>query len=229
MKVLMNKKFCLIDVHENDEPGVLATNFGKQEGIDEDLVKILEKEIENHIEKIIENETFERFDYRKTENESLNNTDELSKLKTMGSLKFWNSDSFEFKNSIRNARSFSPDKKHKIPKEKLRQYKIIFNYLNPNNQGKLTILNILKLNLEQRLYKILMPIIIDIDSSGFSIGFAEFCEKMDLLVKFLNEKNKNYLFSPNLSVNLKYLNSPKPQKNFTRNRNLYSPTIQQKY
>ena len=51
MKVLMNKKFCLIDVHENDEPGVLATNFGKQEGIDEDLVKILEKEIENHIEK----------------------------------------------------------------------------------------------------------------------------------------------------------------------------------
>ena len=208
---------------------MLATNFGKQEGIDEDLVKILEKEIENHIEKIIENETFERFDYRKTENESLNNTDELSKLKTMGSLKFWNSDSFEFKNSIRNARSFSPDKKHKIPKEKLRQYKIIFNYLNPNNQGKLTILNILKLNLEQRLYKILMPIIIDIDSSGFSIGFAEFCEKMDLLVKFLNEKNKNYLFSPNLSVNLKYLNSPKPQKNFTRNRNLYSPTIQQKY
>ena len=152
-------------VFENDEPSLLAQDFKKRHKITKEACNMLEKEIEKNIDVIVNEEEFDRNNYNTLENpfncttetyfkDSLNS---ISKLKTMGTLRMSELSTLKNKLStdkyLANSRSLSPiTSRNAIYKVKLYRFQTVFQYLNPNKQGKITAERLKQLNLNQKLY-----------------------------------------------------------------------------
>lgn len=202
LKVHIKDSVDLIKVHENDEPSVLAGEFAEKHSLDSDSKVLIEKEIEKRIDEILTTgpkhvtiiEEAPNYDNKDLftsceSHKTLKNTEAL-RVSDLQSTMY----SSITKDINRSMRSCSPVKLK--PNNKLYQFSQLFKYLNPNAKGKITMESILKINLKNKLSKILMPIIIDIDNSKLELTFGSFCKKMEVLLKYLTPRERDYLSMP---------------------------------
>ena len=217
LKIQIKDEIQYLIVHENDEPSQLVSDFAREHNLNKELSILIEKEIETKIDNLINENLINKDFTLQSENiinkhikiiddnfteedeKNLNNfSSSTHKFKALNSLRTNDfkstNDSFDTGEYFRSIKSYSPVKMPKISKDhQLYQFRDIFKYLKPNKQGYLTIENILQINLNDRLSKILMPLIIDIESLGLSLNYSEFCERMEILLRFLSPKEKSYL------------------------------------
>ena len=224
LKINIKSIVDFIRVFENDEPYNLAQEFIKKHHLSSKSLKIIEKEIELNIDRIM-NSTSLAINSEEYEGEERNNSkllandsisklkttesmnESISKLKTTASLKtsiFSGSKHlFSRDEYISSVKSLSPNKRRNyIDRVKLYRFQTAFRYLNPDKNGKITCKQIAKLKLSERLYKILMPIIDDIKARNLKLGYREFCAEMEILLDCLSSEDKYYILSPHVHVPL---------------------------
>jgi hypothetical protein len=228
IKVILENTIEYLDVHEFDAPWTLSAQFCYSNNLDKIYESIIQKEIEKCIEKVIKGQFDDLEEFNNTGNNLEINYENFSNLRTMGSLHL--SDLKTTQNNNTGLKRFNKSvTPYRISKKTREQYLKIFNYMHPTPDKRLCIRNILELNLRHRLYKILMPIIIDIDLSNSFLSFNEFCLKLEVLMKFLSNEDKRYILAPGLWISskdtkakLKNINNTKV--NWTsKDRNCVSP------
>jgi hypothetical protein len=197
-----------IIVHEDDEPFVLASLFGRKHGLDRSSVLALEKEVELNIKDFIETQepTFLSKDTFGSPNDYLEkSTESLSKLRTMGTLKMSSyktpDNSLHYPNNTGSSNPFSPSKSRTLlDKTKLYRFQTLFRSLHPDKNGKVSAKTISKLNSSHKVYRILAPVINHIVNKNSFMNYREFCTQMELLFNHLCTEDKYYILSPNLKT-----------------------------
>jgi len=96
-------------------------------------------------------------------------------------------------------RSLSPLRvKIELNKAKLFRFSVIFKLLNPTSKGKIFFRRSMNAATNQRLLSLLSPILENLSTIPQGINYREFCFKMEILLKYLNDQEKYFLFSPHL-------------------------------
>lgn len=126
------------------------------------------------------------------------------------------------RSSYSKIRSSSPLKvKIELNKAKLFRFSIIFKLLNPTFKGKLLIHRSLKAELDPKLSEILVPLLDNLSTTPQGFTYREFCLKMEVLLKYLSDEQKYFLYSPHLyttSAQLPNRHRYSPQKSSSNRR-----------
>ena len=96
-------------------------------------------------------------------------------------------------------RSSSPLKvKIELNKVKLHRFACLFKLLNPNTRSRVLYSRAIKSRIDIKLEQILLPIFENLAKIPLGITYREFCCKLDILMKYLNDEDKYFLLSPHL-------------------------------
>ena len=199
LRVLFKNIVDIIRVYENDEPCDIAKAFVAKHKLGKNLENLLENEIEKNIEKVLQNNN-DKVD------EKLGQSQDFLKFETVLEHLTTNyTDSpriSQYNTSVNTAYNNIETYKSRfaLDKIKLYRFKTIFQFLCPDNNGKISFFRIKRLNLQQKIYKILMPIINELKINKCFINYREFCTKMESLLKSLSSEEKYYILSPNLNL-----------------------------
>jgi hypothetical protein len=202
LDVVWDDKHWLMQVFENDEPCLLAEEFGKVNQLNQGYVKLIEKEIEKRIQEMIDLEKGgDRVD--------------------TGNFDLMTRSSLDQKPANRNSRSNSPSRKKNT--QKLSQYKKIFQFLTPFETISEETMSCI--DLKHRVCRILLPLLIDLNSTDQKIDFITFCCKMDALNKVLPGSDWNTLMT--FQLNLRESSPEVKNKKFQRT--LFNESLSKKY
>lgn len=191
LEVLLGNNKDLIKVFEDDEPKELAKAFSVKHGLDLEAQSLIEAELERRIDFIFTvsqkpKKTIEKtLEYSPTESENFDILRRLSDFNRTSPLRI----------SDLQTKKSSPVRLKKYCKTY--QFRHLFSHLNPSPQGYITLDRVLQINLKSKICKILMPIIIDIDTCGLNLDYLEFCERLKVLLKFLTREQKEFLMMAN--------------------------------
>ena len=212
LKINLSHSSVFLPVHENDEPSQIAKEFCDKHHLNSETFLILEQAIEKNIDNLLisSESKLDQNPFFSTEEDTKSNELEekfgsVSKMKTQGSLKMSDLDSPQkscSKNSLFAPSAHLYSSKLIINKVKLHRFKKIFEYLNPNFMGKINSEGMAKLNLNEKLYKTLRPIIIEVMFTKVTLSYREFCQRMEVLLRKLSTADKYYILSSNLHVPL---------------------------
>ena len=123
--------------------------------------------------------------------------------------------------SASKLRSSSPLKvKIELNKVKLHRFACLFKLLNPNTRGRVLFGRAIKSRIDLKLEQILLPIFENLAKTPLGITYRDFCSKLDILLKYLNDEDKYYLLSPHLYTPSLYI--PNRHRACSPERNLIS-------
>ena len=189
----------------------------KRNSLLESYIEIIESEIESKIEKLLEVE--------KMGTEELDEVDEDEIYEPGASKDEETAEEVETNDGVglrmNSKQSLTPERKRSG--KKLGQYKKVFRFLTPFKF--ITVETMACIDIKHRVCRILMPLLIDLNSTDESIDFVTFCCKMDALSKVLTPSDLSYLMK--FQTNLKEV-SPET-KNLRFQRNLFTESISKRY
>jgi hypothetical protein len=181
-----------ISVHENDEPQALAEDFRVKYGVDTGAAELIEGEIDKRIDSLIAGKEEEgEYSFRLMKNGTM-------RISELGSVNFEEIGEKQKKTSS----AFKTSRK-------IEQFKKIFRFLSRGSQ-KLSTKNMQGIDLNHRVCRMLMPILIDIDCLELDLAFDGFCRKIEVMFRLLSKQDQEYLMG--FELDMKFIS-----RNSTRN------------
>lgn len=217
LKIIWDDKHDLIVVHENDEPSLISTEFVNRNSLPESYIELIESEIESKIEKLLQVEKIETEDLDEVKEDESNEPGVSKEEETGEDVETYDEGGLR----INSKKSLTPERKRSG--KKLAQYKKVFRFLTPIKF--ITVETMACIDIKHKVCKILMPLLIDLNSTDESIDFVTFCCKMDALSKVLSPSDQSYLMK--FQTNLKEI-SPET-KTIRYRRNLFTENISKRY
>lgn len=193
--------FDTISIHARDEPNDLAQSFCKKHNLSKERQDQLEILIEKQIDEIVERD-FQVFQA----------SIQSGRSKTPGTPCRTRDFSQKKITNCKKSHALMLGKQSDIflQQKKFERFTMIFNFLRPGRDGKISSGTIAEVDLELPVFKVISPLLIRIMSKKLVVNFKEFCKEMEILMESMSKENQDVvLYSNNKSI---HVNSMKLKK-----------------